>query len=840
MSNTRRAFLRTGAITVAGLTIVPKIILSKNDRCRLEIDPDIMAATWATDDPVGTTLDQSFIWAPPAIAPKGQQIYIVFRKTVDIKKMPLLARLAIFADSRYRLWINSHFVDSGPCRFDPRWPEYDMHDVLTLLEPGRNVIVVLVHAYEIGSFTKWGEQCARMMDHRPGLTAQLRLDLPNGKQNYINTDSTWKLNSKTRFLPSPGTYSSVPDNIDARLDDGDWTSSDYNDGRWESALPIKAGDWGPLHPRSIPLLRQVLLEAPAIIEPAGTTFPLKLTGGQQGLFDFGRTVQASAILDFDASSGSELELVHCAQYYDIGRKSNQVTFTGNTFRDRYRARSGRQTYMSGDTWGGRYLWLIVRSGNILLHDLQAVDRTYPFTRLGQFNCNDVLLNKIWDIGVRTVEVCSEDAHVDCADRERAQWMADGFMMGWPVSRVALSGPGTVQDKPKFADSRLLRNMLRHMGLSQLPDGRLQPMRPSSYPPGLTHGVIDDYSCLWVQAVREYYDITGDKAFIIESWPVVIKTLSYFLERRTQHGLVRAMEFIYFKNPLIYKVCEGTSINCYIYRSLKDAGYLADVVSDRINANKFEAAARTLLLAINSELWDETAGSYYSGIIDDVKQPPTGHAATLALFYEIVPSENRSQVFAFMNEHLVKEEAFPYTYRYFFDVLYRYNTEDADKFVLDLMRKQWAHMTRYETGTTSEDWNGGSFIHESGAHPAWFMSSYVLGVRVEGPRSARRLLIEPRLADLQSAEGTVLCEYGPVAVSWHRMDGGKTLTFNVNIPSGASAMVRIPIDSTRSSLVVDDRKLVHAGSVVSNQVRIEGRFASIELVPGRHVGESRIE
>ena len=494
--------------------------------------------------------------------------------------------------------------------------------------------------------------------------------------------------------------------------------------------------------------------------------------------------------------------------------------------------------MSGDTWGGRYLWLIVRSGNILLHDLKAVDRTYPFTRLGQFNCNDVLLNKIWEIGVRTVEVCSEDAMLIVPIANHNGWLR--FYDGLAGLTCGFVRSGPVQDKPEAPDRRLLRNMLRHMGLSQLPDGRLQPMRPSSYPPGLTHGVIDDYSCLWVQAVREYYEVTGDKAFIIESWPVVIKTLLYFLERRTQRGLVRAMEFIYFKNPLIYKVCEGTSINCYIYRSLKDAEYLANVVSDRVKAIEFEAAASKLLLAINSELWNEAAGSYYSGIIDEVKQPPTGHAATLALFYEIVPAENRSRVFAFMNEHLVKEEAFPYTYRYYFDVLYRQNTDDADKCVLDLVRKQWAHMTRYETGTTSEDWNDGSFIHESGAHPAWFLSSYVLGVRMEGRRSARRLLIEPRLADLQRAEGTVLCEYGPVAVSWNRSLDRNTLVFTVDVPTGAAATLRIPIDSVRSSIVVDDRKLLHAGSVVSNQVRIEGRFASIELEPGKHAGESRIE
>ena len=199
MSNTRRSFLQTGVITIAGLAISPKIIFGKTDRTGMEINNDKGSAPLDNDDPVGTALDQSFIWASPEIAPQGKQIYIAFRKTFYIEKMPLLARLAIFADSRYRLWINSHFIESGPCRFDPRWPEYDMHDVRTLLKPGLNVIVVLVHAYEIGSFTNWGEQCARMMDHRPGLTAQLHLDLPNGEQYNKKLISTWKLNSKTRF-----------------------------------------------------------------------------------------------------------------------------------------------------------------------------------------------------------------------------------------------------------------------------------------------------------------------------------------------------------------------------------------------------------------------------------------------------------------------------------------------------------------------------------------------------------------------------------------------------------------------------------------------------------------
>ena len=52
------------------------------------------------------------------------------------------------------------------------------------------------------------------------------------------------------------------------------------------------------------------------------------------------------------------------------------------------------------------------------------------------------------------------------------------------------------------------------------------------------------------------------------------------------------------------------------------------------------------------------GKILSGIIDGVKQPPTGHAATIALFFGIVPENHRDQVLEYMKEHLIKEEAFP--------------------------------------------------------------------------------------------------------------------------------------------------------------------------------------
>ena len=195
----------------------------------------VVASSYAEDagetrTPVGCEggheLAQGFIWAStPA---DGNQCYVVFRKSFDLHVAARSAVVHLFADTRYSLWVNGTFIDRGPCRFDPKRPEYDTHDITAALKTGQNGIAVLVHYYAIASFREWNQQCARMMEHAPGLTAKVELNLVDGQRIDLQTDPSWITNAHTRYQPSAGSYSSVPDNIDARLDDGDWTLSDYD------------------------------------------------------------------------------------------------------------------------------------------------------------------------------------------------------------------------------------------------------------------------------------------------------------------------------------------------------------------------------------------------------------------------------------------------------------------------------------------------------------------------------------------------------------------------------------------------------------------------------------
>lgn len=808
-------------------------------------------------------LQRAFVWSQ-ADAP-NQQVFAVFRKSIVLEDAPVKAVLRIFADTRYLLWINDNYIVRGPCRFDPKRPEYDRLDVTKQLRNGKNVIAVLVHAAAyVDDYTKgdparnFALQSARVMAHRPGLAAELDI-----ASSIYSTDPSWRCTAETQYLPAPPTYSSWFDNIDARRNDGGWTRTDFDDSSWPSAIPLSTNECGPLQPRSIPLLCEEeilslkLIDAkPAAITPGPLTkhLPMELSSGSEIVVDCGRQSQAYCVMHFEAEVGSRIEMQSAVRFYDSKRILADAGFTANLRVNRYTAREGPQVYMSTDTFGMKYLAIRVVSGRIKLRNLTAVVRRYPFTRLGSFKSSDMLLDTIWQICVNTIEVCSEDAHVDCADRERAQWMADGYIVGYGVSRVVLAGPGD-SGSSRYADSRLLRNMLRHVALSQLPDGRLQPMRPSNYPAYAMHGVINDYSCLWVQAVAEIYRRDGDLGFVREVWPVLIKALNYYLRRVTDLGLLYASEFVYFNNPLIYVDCEGATLNAYFHRSLMDAAVLANAVRDTSNAERFASAAQQLHAAYNHHLWDEGAGSYRGAIVRPVTVPKdtpptfsrpnplpvdsdnrtstTGHAAMMALYYDMVPVGNTARVLAAMRRQLPSEHPFPYSCFFWLDVLYRQDTEEMDREALSMIRARWEHMTQYETGTTSEDFTGGSFVHEAGASPAYFLNSYVLGVRTEGERESRRLVIDPRLAYLDRAEGTTLTEFGLVAVRWER--GQNRLSFDIENNSKVPAEVSLRLFTATTSLTVDGNPLLQRGISAANNVSARNGRVYFLLAPGKHSG-----
>jgi alpha-L-rhamnosidase len=71
----------------------------------------------------GQLLQKSFIWNREPDSSKEKPHTIGFRKEIKMKRLPREAKIMIFADSRYLLWINGKYAERGPCRFDPKGPQ---------------------------------------------------------------------------------------------------------------------------------------------------------------------------------------------------------------------------------------------------------------------------------------------------------------------------------------------------------------------------------------------------------------------------------------------------------------------------------------------------------------------------------------------------------------------------------------------------------------------------------------------------------------------------------------------------------------------------------------------
>ncbi len=93
------------------------------------------------------------------------------------------ATVRITADSYYRLYINSQWINDGPARGWPDHFQFDSIDVTAYLNKGLNIIEVVCRFDGIGGFKK--------VPVRAGLLAQLDVKTQKGKKVRIITDESW-------------------------------------------------------------------------------------------------------------------------------------------------------------------------------------------------------------------------------------------------------------------------------------------------------------------------------------------------------------------------------------------------------------------------------------------------------------------------------------------------------------------------------------------------------------------------------------------------------------------------------------------------------------------------
>ena len=119
-------------------------------------------------------------WIWGGFSPRPINIFRLFRREFTLAVPPASAELTIFAEFRYKLFINGRFVQIGPTPGQPAHRLLDRHDVRPFLRPGKNCIAVVVYCP--------GVMTGQWTLVNPALLASLCVD----GSPLVSTDAGWQ------------------------------------------------------------------------------------------------------------------------------------------------------------------------------------------------------------------------------------------------------------------------------------------------------------------------------------------------------------------------------------------------------------------------------------------------------------------------------------------------------------------------------------------------------------------------------------------------------------------------------------------------------------------------
>jgi len=473
----------------------------------------LAAAQAATLPDVPSLLAASAVWLGPSTPPPPVNTYAAFRTVVALPPSftpPVTAY--VFADSRYALYADGAEVGRGPVRFHPSAPQYDAIDVTAQLPGGGGNLTLSLLALSYatclpflwqsdqsggssgagdpspmteGCWTTWPgtpTPSGRIMNHVPGVTLAL-VDAMGAV--LASTAAGWMATATTAYAPPPPLWGSLPDVIDARVDDLSWLQPGFAyTPAWAPAASV-AYTWGPLTPSGLPRLTNTplplavvpapsdgraaalrgdarlsaapphrtvalplasptvpLFPLPAALAAAAPAFPLPLRDGQTTVFSLpppGAQGRLQAIITTPVR-GANLTVMYFQRL--LNGTTPAVSWGAGTLFTAVGA-GAQELVLSADSWGHLYVTMAATGGDILVLNASIVSSLYPYAPLATFVAPPgspapaAFLSAYLAASVSTAAIVAEDAFEDCVGRERAEWLGDAAVSTTFLARAVL-------------------------------------------------------------------------------------------------------------------------------------------------------------------------------------------------------------------------------------------------------------------------------------------------------------------------------------------------------------------------------------------------------------------
>ena len=415
-----------------------------------------------------------------------------------------------------------------------------------------------------------------------------------------------------------------------------------------------------------------------------------------------------------------------------------------------------------------------------------------------FRADDKEVEKIAEISRYTFSLCSREFYLDGIKRDRWIWAGDAYL------------GAKIDYYTAFDCAKIKRTVIALLGK----------------PPVVTYiNHIMDYTPYTFLTVKDYYEHTGDVAFLRQIYPMLTEHLRFVLSRRNQSGFLYKQENdwvhvdwndslntdgeVCFEQILLWAMCKAYSM---ISAALGE------------NADECEKIADTLQTEINNVFWDEKRGAYrHSRIEGKAGECVTAYANVFALLTGFADENRKSKITcALLHDNSIPLITTPYMQAFLLSCLC-----EAGEFecVRESLRDYFGNMASTGTSTFWETYKigeqkesatdmygrpfGRSQCHIWGAGAILIIGKYFYGLKND-TAFGERFVLQPYLPAIENTSATLPLKHGKITVSYygntfsvraeeqsgelrlngvsHELTAGKTYTFDTKQKAAFSASV----------------------------------------------------
>jgi len=715
---------------------------------------------WGNSKWIGATIDTAYQPAP------------FFRRTFTLGKNIASARLYICGMGYYELHCNGqrvgdHILDPGYTRYDRR-ALYVTYDVTKLLRSGDNAIGVIlgtgwenVHTRAVWYFDKAPWRAA------PKVRAELRVLYTNGVREDITTDKRWKC------ATGPIVFDSIygGESYDARLERPGWDTPDYNDDGWQPAIVV-GEPGGLISAQAMPPIRATKIIPPVSIkEPKPGVF----------LFDFGQGLSGHARLTVSGHAGTTIKLRYGERLHPDGTldtshiEQHQIkTNPPQQFQtDTYTCKGD-----SAESWEARFVYhgfqyveMTGFPGRPTVKNLQAIFTHTDVESVGDFECSNPLLNKIWRNTRWSYLSNLASIPTDCPHREKNGWTGDAHL-------------AAEQGLLNFDGITFYQKWINDLADEQRPTGELPGIVPSSGW-GYEWGNGPAWDSAYLLIPWYLYLYCGDTRTLTSHYEGMRRYVDY-LTARAQNGIVSIGlgDWVPWKTETPVEVTS----TAYYYRDALIVAKAADLLGKPLDAIRYTALAHQIADAFQAKFYRADTHTYANG----------GQTAlSCALYQGLVPEDARAEVLSSLVAAVKSADGHIDTgilgAKYILNTLTdNGRTDVAYRIASQKTQPGWGWWIEQGASTLWESWGGTDSRNHImfGDISAWFVKA-LAGINPDPAEPGfRHIFIQPNVVgDLTHASAYYDSVRGRIESRW-KLDGDK-LTLNVTVPANSTATVRVP-------------------------------------------------